>query len=141
VFSGEFHPLLDQKKRLTIPARWRSDSLEELYIIKSLVRGCLVAMPEEGMEIMRVQAEHEATSTEEKQIFTDQLYSQAVICPVDSQGRMVLPDDLCRFAGIEKELVLTGSGRKFDLWAPRIWQERQRAVEATYATMQKRLGL
>ena len=30
VFSGEFRPLLDGKKRLTIPARWRSEALEEL---------------------------------------------------------------------------------------------------------------
>ena len=50
----------------------------------------------------------------------DHFFASAVNCPVDSQGRMVLSDELCRFAGIEKEkeVVLAGSGAKFDIWNP-----------------------
>ena len=141
VFSGEFHPLLDQKKRLTIPARWRSDELVELFIIKSLSRGCLAAMPQEVLQAMGDKAASQALTLEAHQAFKDHFFANAVICPVDSQGRMVLSDDLCRFAGIEKEVVLAGGDSKFDIWNPGAWRQRKQAVSPAYETILKSLGL
>jgi DNA-binding transcriptional regulator/RsmH inhibitor MraZ len=54
---------------------------------------------------------------------------------------MVLPEELCQFAGIDKEAVLTGSGQKFDIWNPGAWQQKQQAAAAIYATTLKGLGL
>ena len=142
VFSGEFRPSLDQKKRLTIPARWRPDGrLEELFIIKSLSKGCLAAMPQDVLEEMGERAASQAPTLEDHQTFKDQFFACAIICPVDSQGRMVLPEDLCKFAGIEKETVLAGGGSKFDIWSPAAWDQRQQTVAPTYATILKRIGL
>ena len=143
VFSGEFRLSLDPKKRLTIPARWRSDALEEVFIIKSPARGCLVAMPQEFFEEMGEKAGSQATTVEDHQAFKDQFFASAVNSALDSQGRMVLSDDLCKFAGLEKEkeVVLAGSGAKFDIWTPEAWQQRQEAVKPTYTTILKSLGL
>jgi MraZ protein len=141
VFAGEFRPLLDQKKRLTIPARWRSEQMEDLFIIKSTTRGCLTAMPEEVLQEMAAKAESKAPTTEAHQAFMDAFFSQVVICPVDSQGRMVLTEELCRFAGIERELVLAGSGTKFDVWAPEAWEKRVKAVTPNFETILKSIGL
>ena len=142
VFSGEFRPSLDQKKRLTIPARWRPEGrLEELFIVKSLHRGCLSALPGEVLEAMGERAAEKAPTIEDHQTFKDQFFASAAICPVDSQGRMVLSDDLCRFAGIDRETVLAGSGSKFDIWNPEAWDRQKQATAATYATILKGLGL
>src|ERR1700678_4782311 len=118
VLSGEFRLAVDPKKRVTIPARWRASGLEDVYIIKSLTRGCLVAMTLEVLHDMGEKAGSQATTVEDHQAFKDQFFASALNCPVDSQGRMVLPEELCKFAGIEKEAVLTGSGQKFDIWNP-----------------------
>jgi MraZ protein len=141
VFSGEFRPLLDEKKRLTIPARWRSEALEELFIIKSPTRGCLAAMPQNVLQAMGEKAASQAPSVEAHQAFKDHFFASAVICPVDSQGRMVLSDDLCRFAGIKKEVVLAGGDSKFDLWSPEAWEQRKKATVANFETILKSLGL
>jgi MraZ protein len=141
VLSGEFRLAVDPKKRVTIPARWRASGLEDVYIIKSLTRGCLVAMTLEVLHDMGEKAGSQATTVEDHQAFKDQFFASALNCPVDSQGRMVLPEELCKFAGIEKEAVLTGSGQKFDIWNPSAWQQRQAAVAATYTTILKGLGL
>jgi MraZ protein len=141
VFIGQFRPLLDQKKRLTIPARWRPEGMEELFIVKSTSRRCLSALPEAVLQEMGEKARSQSATMEAHQAFMDQLFSQAVICPVDSQGRMVLSDDLCGFAGIEKEVVLAGSGSKFDLWCPPEWEKQQQAAAPNYATLLKSIGL
>jgi DNA-binding transcriptional regulator/RsmH inhibitor MraZ len=54
---------------------------------------------------------------------------------------MVLSEELCKFAGIEKEAVLSGSGAKFDIWNPAAWQRQQEVTDAAYDTMLKTLGL
>jgi len=143
LFSGEFRPLLDDKKRITIPARWRSGSLEELFIIKSPKRGCLAAMPQEVLQAMGEKAAAQAHTVADHQAFKDQFFASAVICPVDGQGRMVLSDDLCRFAGIKSksEVVLAGSADKFDIWNPEAWQRQQQASVQTYEKILEGLGL
>lgn len=141
VLAGEFRLSVDPKKRLTIPARWRSSGLDEVFIIKSFARGCLVALPLEVFHDMGEKAGSQATTVEDHQTFKDQFFASAVNCPVDSQGRMVLSEELCRFASIEKEAVLTGSGTKFDIWNPTGWQQRQQAAAPTYTTILKGLGL
>jgi MraZ protein len=142
VFSGEFRPLLDQKKRLTIPARWRPEGrVDELFIIKSASRRCLAAMPQEVLEDLGRQAAGQTLSVEAHRAFMDLFFASAVICPVDSQGRMVLPDDLCQFAGIEKEVVLAGGGSKFDIWHPEAWNHHRAGSMPDLQRVLKSLGI
>jgi MraZ protein len=115
--------------------------LDEVYIIKSLGRGCLVAMTQDVLQSLGSNAQAKSPTTADHSAFQDTLFANAVICPIDSQGRMVLPDELCRFAGIEKEAVLTGAGEKFNIWNPAGWQRFQESVAPTYATILKSLGL
>ncbi len=142
VFSGEFRFLLDQKKRLTIPSKWRPEGrLEEVFIVKSLSRGCLVAMPLEVLDAMAQKAGPQASSLEAHQSFKDQFFANATLCPIDTQGRMVLPEDLCNFSGIVKEAVLTGSGEKFDIWRPEAWEKQRQTAASGYETLLKSIGL
>jgi MraZ protein len=140
LFSGEFRPGLDEKKRLTIPSRWRTGSLEELFIIKSPKKGCLSAMPQEVLQAMSQKAAALSHTVADHQAFRDQLFTNAVICSVDSQGRMVLPEELCKFAGIKKEAVLTGGEDKFDIWSPETWQRQTQATTQTYEKILDSLG-
>jgi MraZ protein len=127
VFAGEFRPLLDPKKRLNI--------------IKSRKRGCLSAMPLDVLREMGEKGASDAQTTGAGQLFRDRFYSQAAECAIDSQGRMVLSEELCKFAGIEKEAVLSGSGAKFDIWNPGAWQRQEQATDGAYETMLENLGL
>jgi len=141
VFTGEFRPSLDEKKRLTIPSRWRNESLQELFIIKSPSRGCLSAMPQPVLQEFGSKAASQAPTLEAHQAFLDHFFASAVICPVDSAGRIILSEDLCRFAGIRKQVVLAGGDTKFDLWSPEAWEARQKATSANYETILKSIGL
>ena len=141
VFSGEFFPLLDEKKRLTIPARWRTDGLEEIFIVKSPSRGCLTAMPQAVLRAVGEKAAAQGFTVADHQVFKDQFFANAVNCPIDSQGRMVLSEEHCRFAGIKKQVALVGADEKFDLWNPEAWGQRKQVTSPTYEMILKTLGL
>ena len=98
-------------------------------------------MPQEVLEEMGEKAAAQSNTVEDHQIFKDYFFANAVNCPIDSQGRMVLSEELIRFAGIEKEAVLAGSGQKFDIWNPAAWEAQRQKVTPTYTTILKSLGL
>lgn len=98
-------------------------------------------MPQAVLQEMGEKAAQQARTVEEHQAFKDFFFASAVICPVDSQGRMVLSEELCKAAGIEKEVVLAGSDNKFDLWSPEAWAQRKQQLAPTYVTVMKNLGL
>lgn len=142
VFAGEFRPLLDGKNRVTIPARWRPEGrFEELYLVRSVNRGCLSAFTQEGLQAWGEKAAGQAMSVADHEEFMNQFFALAVPSPVDSQGRMVVPDDLKKFARLTKEAVLAGSGPKFDIWSPELWSEQQAAIAPTFQMILKSIGL
>jgi len=100
-------------------------------------------MPQAVLVSMGEKAASQATNIADQQTFKDQLFAKVVTCPVDSQGRIVLSDELCRFAGIKikEEVVLAGGDSKFDIWHPDAWQRQQQAAAATFETMLKNIGI
>jgi len=55
--------------------------------------------------------------------FTRLLFSGAVECDMDKQGRILLPDMLRSYAGIEKNLVIAGVSSHMEIWSEGRWQE------------------
>ena len=53
------------------------------------------------------------------------LIGYATECEIDSQGRVLLPDMLREFAGLNKKNVLIGKGKKFEIWDEDTWNESQ----------------
>ncbi len=57
----------------------------------------------------------------------------------DSEGRVMLSDDLVRHAGLSEAAVFVGLGASFQIWTPERWDERrQRALESARASRPSR---
>src|SRR5215210_116579 len=121
VFSGEFRHAMDEKKRVTIPARWRSGDTDQVFIVKNPNRDCLTALPAEAFERIGEEAKAHCASLSEHRVFMSHFYSQAARCTIDKQGRLLLPDELCSQARLDTELVLIGSWDRFEIWNPERW--------------------
>lgn len=140
MFSGEYRHALDEKNRLTIPSRWRTEEVDEFFIIKSPKRACLTVMPRAVFIRIGEDAKAQTTPTLHRR-FVNQFYAQAKSCPIDKQGRLLLPDDQCQAAGLRGETVLTGSLDRFDLWSPANWQTTQDTDRPTYEDVGDLIGL
>ena len=142
LYSGTFEFTLDQKKRLTIPTGWRSNSLKELYIVKASTRKCLLAMPREVLRALGNKVgQLQGASPSRQQTFRRRFFAAVATCGVDSQGRVLLSDDLCRYAGIERDIVLTGNDDSFEIWSPAEVQRDQEETDPLYNTTMADLGL
>jgi MraZ protein len=141
-FAGEFRHAIDEKNRITIPARWRDDGPEEFIILPEPQHQFLLVMSQEEFSRMSAQAEsHSAVSARDRRIFLRHLHSRAEHGSSDRQGRLVLPEDMCRQLGLKGEVALVGNRGRFEIWNLQKWKRAHEEETATYQHVASVLGL
>jgi len=133
-YAGEFRHFIDEKNRITIPARWRRGDAEEFIILPEATHQFLLVMSPEEFSRMSAAAEADPNvSARDRRVFFRQLHSRAQHGAADKQGRLVLPEDLCKKIGLKGEVVLVGGRGRFEIWN---LQKRKRAHEEETPTYQ-----
>ena len=114
---GQHRHNIDAKGRLFIPAKYRED-LGDIFYVTIGTDGCLsVYSDEKWAELMaKVEAMPSAKIRKLRALFAN-----AARCEPDAQGRILLPGKLREYAALEKEVVITGTPKCVELWAPERW--------------------
>ena len=110
---GEFQHNMDQKGRITIPAKFRDELGEKFYVCKGTEK-CLFVYSEEKMQqtIERIEALPAAQSNVLRRYFL----AGASEADPDKQGRILIPQNLRDHAGLTKECVVIGTGSRAEIW-------------------------
>ena len=107
---------LDQKGRITVPARWREQLMASvggrLVITKNADGGLALYPPPVWEQIERVVLELTADDDPWRRI----LAGNSEEVEIDSASRVLIPPDLRRWAGLEREVKFMGLGTYFELW-------------------------
>jgi MraZ protein len=141
-FAGEFRHSIDEKNRITIPSRWRRGESEEFIILPEPQHQFLLVMSQEEFARMSAQAEaHSAVSARDRRIFSRQLHSRAEHGASDRQGRLVLPEDVCRQLSLKGEVALVGGRGRFEIWNLQKWKRAHEEETATYQHVANVIGL
>jgi MraZ protein len=123
MFMGEYTHSLDDKGRLTIPARFR----EELAYGAVLTRGYdryLLLYTSEAFKRITARAETLTPTNPENRALLRLTFSGAAEVVPDRQGRIVVPPYLREYAGIDSECVVVGVGHFVEVWSKDGWNEQ-----------------
>lgn len=137
MFLGQFQHNLDDKGRLMIPARFR-DLLEGGAFITQGFDRCLMVMTESYFKQVyeRIEAMNLADPT--ARLLRRLILSNAYPVEVDKIGRILVPQNLRSFLGLESgELVVAGQGQYFEVWTPALWSEQMAQLQDTEANTQR----
>ena len=131
MFRGINNATLDSKGRMALPTRNRevvSAAADGKVVVTIDVReACLLLYPLPEWET-REQQLMNAPSLDPRAQSLQRLYvGYATEVNFDSQGRILIPPSLRKFAGLEKQAVLVGQGHKFELWDEQRWSDNQAA--------------
>ncbi|MBU0506774.1 MAG: division/cell wall cluster transcriptional repressor MraZ [bacterium] len=123
MFRGRYNHTIDDKGRVSIPSKFReilSTNYDERLIITNF-DGCLwgYAYPEWQKIEDRVASLPQFKP--EVKALQRVFISAATECPIDKQGRIIIPQTLRDYAGIEKDLVFVGMTKRIELWASDRW--------------------
>jgi MraZ protein len=125
MFVGDFQHSLDPKKRLTIPAVWRSQvgQPQSLFVLPDFHEKCLNVFPAAEMARKLEKIRKHSMADRKAMEFARTLGSSADLVSWDSQGRIRIKDKLLKFAGIEDQVQMIGALDKFQLWNPELRDE------------------
>ncbi len=127
MFSGRYEYAIDDKGRLSIPAKFR-DILESHYnqklILTNHFDGCVVGYPIKEWEELqdRIEKSDSALKKGAKNALRF-FYGGAAECDIDRLGRVLVPQTLRNFGGIRKGVVIVGMNKKIEIWAEEMWAE------------------
>jgi MraZ protein len=142
VYAGEFRHSIDEKNRITIPSRWRRGEAEDLILLPEAHHQFLLVMSPEEFSRMSAQVESDVSiPPRDRRVFLRQLHSRAQHGAADKQGRLVLPEEICRQLGLKGEVALVGGRGRFEIWNSQKWKRAHEDETPTYQHVANVIGL
>ncbi len=121
MFMGEYHHSIDDKGRLIIPSKFRTE-LGDKFVITRGIENCLFAYPIERWETIVHKLESLPFTKKDARNFTRFFLSGATVAEFDKQGRINITSPLITYAGIQKDCVVIGTGDRLEIWAKDAWE-------------------
>ena len=128
MFLGEYEHSIDDKGRLTIPAKFR-DELEGGVVITRGLDGCLWAFPRAEWEQLAEKIRALPSTNRATRGFVRFMFSGAHDSIPDRQGRVLIPQKLRDHADIAGETAVIGVMNRVEIWNPTKWSEAFSRVE------------
>ena len=122
MFRGEYSHTIDTKGRLIIPSRFREE-LGETFVVTKGLDGCLFVFSDEEWKAFEIKLKSLPLTNKNARQFARFFVAGATPCELDKQGRILLPATLREFAGLEKDVVLTGMLNRIEIWSKDKWNE------------------
>ena len=128
MFMSEYNHTVDAKGRLIIPSKFR-EILGEEFVISKGMDGCLFVYASDDWKVFEEKLASLPLINVEARQFARYFLSGAQYVTVDKQGRILMPQDLREFAGLEKDVVLAGMGGRIEIWSLDKWNENSSQVD------------
>jgi MraZ protein len=117
---------MDAKGRLAIPAKSRERLAElcdgHLVVTIDTEERSLLVYPMNEWEVIEKQIAALPSFDKRARRIQRLLIGHASDVEIDGSGRILLPAALREYAGLEKETVLIGQGKKLELWSKDAWE-------------------
>lgn len=132
MFFGTYTPKLDDKGRLTLPAKFRDALAGGLMVTKGQDHSLAVYPREEFVALAR-RAAAASRSNPQARAFVRNLAASTDEQYPDAQGRITLSVDHRRYAGLSKECVVVGSVDFVEIWDAQAWRNYLEENEEYYS--------
>ena len=136
---GQYEHTIDIKKRLALPAKFRGELGEKVIITKG-VENCLVVYTEKEFLIMSEKLSNLTISQPEARSFTRTMLAGAMEVTLDKLGRILVPDYLKKYAGLNKNVVICGLSNRLEVWDAENWNAWTKEAEKGVSDIVSKLG-
>lgn len=125
--TGTYDHNVDEKGRLNFPAKLREQLGATFWIARSFTDKCLAVYSAENWKnLMRQIKDIPGVKGDKVRRW---ICSGAAEVTPDKQGRILIPQALRRYAELEKDVVVAGTGRKAEIWNSQLWLENNMELD------------
>ena len=145
VFTGTHINKLDKKGRVSVPATFRAqlatDAFQGVVLLPSFTDAALEGMDHKRLEQIADAADDLAAFSPEQNQINSLIFADSRPLTWDSEGRIVLPEDLIAYARMTEAVAFVGKGRTFQLWEPGLLQQALEEIRKRAAANPPSLAL
>jgi len=139
MFIGEYSHTIDNKGRLAVPVKFRTKLAEGAVITRGL-DNCLFLYPRDEWQKMADKLSNLPISQANTRGFARMMLAGAMDVKIDSQGRVLVPDYLRRFANLKKEIIVAGLFNRLEVWDSTAWDKYRTDVETRSQEIAEKMG-
>lgn len=140
VFTGEYRHTVDEKGRIAVPSKFRSQ-LADGAVVSRWLEQCLAIHTRAGWEALATKVAGLPITDAGSRRFQRFIFAGAFEADLDRQGRVVVPAYLRTEIGLAAEAVIVGSRDHAEIWAPGRWDDYRRSLEDPDALAEAISGL
>ncbi len=138
MFIGEYLYIIDNKKRIAIPSKFRKD-LGKKAVVTRGVDKCLVVYSNEEWSKMALKLSSLPTGQIDARNFARIMLSGASEVGLDKLGRILIPDFLKNYAFLKKNVAVLGLSNRIEIWDQTKWQEYKKKTEMAVGDIAEKL--
>lgn len=136
MFLGTHTPRLDDKGRLFLPAKFR-ERLQSGIVVTRGHEKSLVIYPADAFESLANRALAAPSTNKRARAYIRMLLSGASDQIPDKQGRISIPAHLREYAGLVREITITGVGDHLEVWDTETWNAELAAIEDDFSDQEE----
>jgi MraZ protein len=125
---GEYRHTLDDKNRLSLPAKFRKEMGKKIIITRGLDR-CLFVYPVNEWKKFSEKLAALSIGSTEGRAFSRAMLGGATEIDIDGSGRMLVPEHLKGYASLATKVVVAGIHNRIELWNEEVWTTYTTGVE------------
>jgi MraZ protein len=136
---GEYTHSLDEKNRLSLPARFRKE-MGKIVVVTPGLDQCLFVFTEKEWEKIEEKLSSSSLLSADQRSFNRFMFAGAVEAEVDSIGRILIPEFLCERANLKNKVVVIGVSSRLEIWNEKTWSSYKGNVDREADRLAEKLG-
>ena len=127
LFLSTYINKIDKKGRVSVPASFRSALSEQnfpgIIAYSSFINPCVEACGINRIEVLNQTIDSLDPYSEARDAFATTILGGCIQLAFDSEGRVILPENLIAFAKLDEQACFVGKGATFEIWHPTVFEE------------------
>lgn len=138
MFMGEYQHTIDQKGRIMMPAKIRSQ-LGERFVLTKGLDSCLFVYPEGEWKVLEDKLKKLPFTNKDARNFSRFFFSGAIEVEFDKQGRVLIPNNLRNHGKLDKEAVIIGVSTRLEIWDKETWENYNVETQGEYEELAEKM--
>lgn len=139
MFVGTYQHTIDDKGRLTLPAKWRSELAGGVVVTRGVDK-CLFILPRLKFEAMAKEIDEQGIERADVRAWSRHFTGKATDVEADKQGRIIIPQNLRDFAGLNGDVTVVGVISRIEVWDPSQHTAADEKIELDVENVAERIG-
>lgn len=139
MFIGEYQHSIDPKKRLAVPSKFRVELKNKVVVTRGLDK-CLFVYPMKVWQELAEKLGAIPVGEAATRSFVRLMLAGATDVETDKQGRILIPDYLKEYAGLDRNVIIAGIYNRLEIWDEVKWSEYKKNAEKNSDEIAEQLG-